>query len=439
VSLDLDKKIISLLSQDNNLFAKSLGDIDPSYLKGPYSKIYKLLTSQYSSKQTIPTLDLLEGLLFKYKDKIFDPGTNADEFLVSLRAETAVTETRDYEFLLDEIKKRRSKDIALEKLPQVADLIKKSNVEEAANLLVSIGNSMNTTVTSSHILKTSDADYADTLWQKYNATKKNPTEAWGYKTGFADLDAATHGLNKGELFLVCARPGCGKSMFLLSVATNMRRQGKKVLYVSIEMPTEQIWQRTAANWSGLEINKIAEGTLSEEEEALYRKSLDELKKGPGSFVVLDAPNVTVPTIASEIDKMVENTKPDVVFVDYLGIVRPTEKGLADNISQANIVEDLRAMARMRKIGVFSAVQLNRDKQKSKGTDRLARSDVIAQTADLILQIEEIEIEEEVSKLSDKLNVYVIKNRKGKDQFAFPTRKNFECAQFQDWVVTSWSE
>lgn len=438
----IDQKLIGILAQNGDLFGKSLQEIDVTFFSPNYGKIYKVLQVYYQKHKKTPTLDALEAKLFKEKDNLFSKDVNADEIILGIRKFSALTDREDYEFFIDEIKQRKAEIIVNQLVPKAVDLIKTHKHSDAADMLVTAGNSMRNALSTEKNKRTNNNDHADIILKTYEETKQRPDLAWGYKTGFERLDQATHGVGKGEMFLIAARPGNGKSMFLLSVATNMFNQGINVLYVSIEMATDQMWNRFAACYSGMEINKIKEANMSPEEEEQFKQAMEKVKQAPNRFEILDAPNITVPTIASEIEQMIDKHKPDVIFIDYLGIVKPTEKGLADNLAQASVVEELRGLARQKNIGMFTAVQLNRDpsksKNKTKGTERLARSDVISATIDVGLQIEEFDVEEELTNLSDRIKIIAIKNRKGPFPFAFDVKKDFARGRFLDWNLASWS-
>jgi replicative DNA helicase len=438
----IDQKFLALVSQDSALFGKSLKLVDATFFKGPYVHVFKMLNAYYTKHHRLPSLDHIEEQIIKHQDKILGGKVDAEKFALEFRTLASITDKQDHDFLLEEVRTRRGYDVIQETLPQVISLANEHKIEEAAEILVTAGNGMKTLLQNNRLERTSNHDYIDSLREDYFKAKQNPEVSWGFRTGFSPLDNSTYGLGRGEVFIIGARPGNGKSVFLLSAAINMWKAGKNVLYVSIEMPTKQMWDRAIACFTGIEINKIKEGKCSEEEEKIVLEAFDKIKAAPNRFEILDAPNVTVPTIASELDQMVDIHKPDVLFVDYLGIVRPTEKGLQDNLAQASVIEEIRSLARTRKIGIFSAVQLNRDpakgKGKTKGLERISRSDVIGHTVDFACVIEEFDVDEELTKLSDKVNIFVIKNRKGRAPFSFPVRKNFACAQFLDWEVGLWN-
>lgn len=417
-------------------------DIDSAYFVDHYSRIYKVLDSYFKRHKKLPSFDFFEESLYKNRAKIFPDlsSTDADAEIISFRAESTFVEITDLEFLIDELKQRYIFSIAQKEFPQVIEDLKKGYSKKGTEKLQEIVNTMNKATTKESIQHSTNHEYIDVAIEKYNETKSNPVKAWGIKLGFKVLDMATFGIKKGEMFIIGGRHGAGKSVFLLSAALNAFRAGKNVVYVSLEMPTEQMWDRVAAAWCGLPISEIIGGTLSQENEAIYQAQMHILKNSANRFEVIDAPHVTVPTIAAELDLIVSDYQPDLLVVDYLGIVKPTDTKLQDNLAQASVVEDMRALARHRKIALFTAVQMNRDpgkaKQKGKTTERVSRSDTIGATADVIMLIDEVDAEDIEAKLSDKTKIFLAKNRKG-PQPTFEVRKDFNCTRFLDWDPDVW--
>lgn len=428
---------------DDKKFVKHLKEIEENYFLDHYTKVFKMLKSYYLKFKKLPSFDFFEDALFKHREQIFpNYGLEAaNKEIASFRGESTFIEASDLEFLIDEMKKRYTWLVIEKELPSAIQNIKQGDLKGIGQLQAAV-NSMNKATVKEGIQHSNNHEYIDGILEKYNETKTSPLKAWGVKLGFHALDAATFGIAKGEMFIIAGRHGAGKSVFLLSAALNAFRNGKNVVYVSLEMPTEQMWYRVSAAWTGLPVNEIIEGTLSEEKERHYTEQMEILKNSANRFEVIDCPHVTVPTISSELDLIVSDYEPDLLVVDYLGIIRPTDSKLSDNLAQASVVEEMRALARLRKIALFTAVQLNRDpgksKLKTKGTERLSRSDTIGATADVVMQLDEVDVEEAATKLSDRTKIFMVKNRKGAS-ITFEVRRDFTCTRFLDWDPSIWNK
>ena len=85
------------------------------------------------------------------------------------------------------------------------------------------------------------------IMQRY----QNPQSFHGLETGFTRLDKLTNGLHGGELIVVAARPGCGKSALAMNIVENVAKQGKTVAVFSLEMSKDQLIERMLSSMSGV--------------------------------------------------------------------------------------------------------------------------------------------------------------------------------------------
>lgn len=227
----------------------------------------------------------------------------------------------------------------------------------------------------------------------------------------------------------------GKSVALLNVAVNAYKDGENVLIVSIEMPKKQYFERFLACYADLPIKEIQTARLTKEQKKTVKKLGTEIKNkwnhGQQYLLIADIPNVTANTVRAEVNQAISKCgfKPDLVVVDYLGIMKSIDKEQADWQEQTKAAEELRELGRTENLAMVSAVQLNRDGKKSTGTQRIARADGIGATCDVFIQIiEPNEKEEEenaaIIDLDDTLEIELVKNRKGEGGLSFQLYKNF---------------
>lgn len=436
MSFDLDRKMVALCIEYPDLLATSLKDIKPEFLQGSYGKIYRLLKGYYTKHKKVPSFDLFEQQLQKSKTKIFGSDPNADDTIIGLRTEGIITQKSDYEFIVQEIRKRESRDILRDAIPQAVRAIQEGqDIEQATTILHDAVSTIRSSLTEAKANTTNTHEYADIILENYEAAELDPATAWGIRTGFRKLDEATHGMKPGELFIIAARHGNGKSVWLLSAAVNAFKAGHNIVLASLEMPTTQMWLRFIACYTGLPINAITTGKLTTEQREKLLHAVTEIRLKPNRFTIIDAPHTTVDNIAGELSMITETYQPDLLAIDYLGIVRASDRRLKDHEAQAAVVEEVRLLARTQHIPVISAVQLNREPgkaKKTKGTERLSRSDTIGATSDVVLQIEEVDAEEAITRLSNRTKIFCVKNRKGPAPFEMEVCKEFACSRFSDW-------
>ena len=91
---------------------------------------------------------------------------------------------------------------------------------------------------------------------------KNKSDITGVPTGFYDLDKATSGLHAGEMIIIAARPGMGKTAFALNIATNAAFNiDKSIAIFNLEMPAEQLVNRMISAVGQIDSKKLQTGQL----------------------------------------------------------------------------------------------------------------------------------------------------------------------------------
>ena len=182
--------------------------------------------------------------------------------------------------------------------------------------------------------------------------------------GFTELDRYTYGgLPSADtcLFLVMAQPGQGKSQFMMNVAANWVLRNKKVLVISLEMSEEMYARRFDALFANLDPNKL-KNNIPEHKSRIKGVKLNIPKS---QLRIKEFPTGTLNTaMLRQFLKKLKTTKnfvPDIIFVDYLNIMRPNLSGANVSLYEkcARISEELRALSVELKIPIFSATQANR--------------------------------------------------------------------------------
>jgi len=241
--------------------------------------------------------------------------------------------------------------------------------------------------------------------ERYNTIESNPELARGILTGLTEFDRITNGLHKGELMIVAGATGTGKSVVMHNIGVNAylggndpsheldlaTKKGHNVLYFSLEMPKSTMERRVDSCMGRLIYNHIRDGVLSLEDKQRYFNVLKFQEAYKYNFHTVDMPKGAT---AREIElKYLElcDTKfvPDLVIIDYIGIMSPNEPGESDWLSLGKISADLHEFARMYNIPVITGSQVNRSKDsanQSYSTDRVARSDMVTNNANIIIQI-----------------------------------------------------
>ncbi len=209
----------------------------------------------------------------------------------------------------------------------------------------------------------------------------------GLDTGFKALNKLTFGFQKGELIILAARPGIGKSAFALNVATNAcELMDAHVAFFSLEMGIDQLLMRLYSSHSGLTLNKIRSGKLNETEMAsLYaaKTKLDRFN------LYLDEAGATdVEELVTVCRKLKRDGKLDLVIIDYLQLLTTRRRTMNRVDEVSKISRQLKMMSRELDVPVLALSQLSRliEQRENKRPilSDLRESGSIEQDADIVM-------------------------------------------------------
>jgi len=217
----------------------------------------------------------------------------------------------------------------------------------------------------------------------------------------------------GDLFVVMAPPGIGKTWNLISVGAHAIRKGFNVLHYSFELNEMYVGRRYDSTLSG-----IASQNLKYHKEDL----LHAIGSIPGNLIIKSFPpkGASVNMLRGHIEKCIlQEFKPDLIIVDYGDLVRHTGSHREIRHALENVYEDLRAMAGEFQLPVWTATQANRSslEQDIVGAENVAEAFTKIMVADFILSLSR--------KIDDKAagtgRYFVVKNRFGPDGLTFPAK------------------
>ena len=223
----------------------------------------------------------------------------------------------------------------------------------------------------------------------------------GISTGFADLDKKLGGLHPSDLLILAGRPSMGKTSLATNIAFNIARayrrgqrpdgsegavNGGVVGFFSLEMSSEQLAARILSEASEVPSEQIRRGDMTEAEFRRFVEAAKALETCP--LYIDDTPALPISQVAARCRRLKRTHGLDVVFVDYLQLLRGTGKG--DNRVQeiAEISMGLKALAKELSIPVVALSQLsrqveNRDDKRPQLSD-LRESGSIEQDADVVM-------------------------------------------------------
>ncbi len=208
----------------------------------------------------------------------------------------------------------------------------------------------------------------------------------GIPTGLRELDEATGGWRNTNLIILAARPSVGKSSLALNFAVNAAKRGKWINFYGLEMKNHDYFRILISGTTGLTRTAVRDGVLSDEELERINNNLGEIESLP--IIWNDYPGVTANHIRANTIRNKRAGRCDMVIVDYLQLLRPSDKKAIREQQIAEMTRTLKETALSEDIPILALSQLNRDVEKR--TDKepnlsdLRESGAIEQDADVVL-------------------------------------------------------
>lgn len=248
----------------------------------------------------------------------------------------------------------------------------------------------------------------------YKDQQANPGKYQGIPYGLYEIDEATGGLRKGELSLIWGRPGSGKSSVLHNIAYHNATKGKNSLLFSIEMPKEQLGRRLDSRHLGISATGIRKANLNTHEEQVYFKFEKQPIQLPGDIFVVDMPNgCSVAQMIPIIRRHRMQHSVDLVLIDYLNLMEPMKWSNSKVERTSDISRELKMLARLEEVPVFSPARANRESAKVEdediGSEHLSWGDALGYDADQLIYLKKPTM---VNQLQGEVEAIIVKARDG---------------------------
>lgn len=244
--------------------------------------------------------------------------------------------------------------------------------------------------------------------------RKNPKALAGLPTGFIELDKRTQGLHPGDLVIVAARPGMGKTTLAMNIAEHVAFvDNQPVAVFSMEMSGEQLALRVLSSFGRIELGKLKSGHLSD---ADYDKlvSADALiRKAP---LYIDETGALSPLeLRARARRLAAQHGLKLIVVDYIQLMQVpgTRENRTNEVSE--ITRSLKSLAKELRIPVIALSQLSRANEKENRKPKLSDlrdSGGIEQDADMVLFIYREDLSSEEQADRTKAEIIIGKQRSG---------------------------
>jgi hypothetical protein len=212
------------------------------------------------------------------------------------------------------------------------------------------------------------------------------TDRQRFKTGFATYDDKAGGIQPGEVVLIGANTGGGKTAFGLSLMTNMARMGTSVAMLQLELTTTQVNERLSANLADTDSELVRSGKLTDKQKkkiiAANDDFHDELRNARSRLTVFAPSSATI----QECEYVFKTFPYRVWFIDYINLLKweggGKERSGEDWTRLSDIVKEFKRLAKKYGIAIVLAVQVNVDKDSGDIEIRYAKA--MKEHADVVL-------------------------------------------------------
>jgi len=391
------ESLVQLIVEDRP-FADQIEEVlDTNFFELKYLRVFISKLFEYRKKYGVhPTMKILASVLRTDLDN-HNPGVQKQvrDYFTRIISSDVQDEGYIKDTSLDFCKKHKLK----EALMQSVDLIQNSSYDEVRTLIdnaLKLGTDNN----FGH-------DFKKDFEARYEIKARNPIT-----TGWDKIDSLTkNGLGMGELGVVIAPTGAGKSMALAHLGAHAIKAGKNVVHYTLELSEAVTGQRYDSCISAIPLSTL-----------FHRKDevLETISDLEGSLIIKEYPTKTASanTIRTHLQKLKKrNHKIDMIIVDYADLLKSTTNFREKRDELGSIYESLRAIAQENKCPIWTASQTNRTGLNAEVVTMESISEAFNKcfVADFICSISRT-IKD---KNANTARLFIAKNRNGPDGLVFP--------------------
>ncbi len=407
------EKVFQSMLTDIHWSAQMIEVMSPDYFDLKYlSFLCGKYFTYYQKYKTFPTLTILITIikedLGKSKDAVL-----RDQIIEYLHRMKTNPDIGDLQYVKDKSLEFCKRQAFRDALEQSVELIQTERYESVLNIMkeaVSVG-----------MPNSTGHNFFDDIEARFVQINRQVCP-----TGLDRIDSQDilrGGLGRGELGVVAANTGVGKSHFLVAMGCAAMRAGKNVIHYTFELSEHETGKRYDSHLCHIPSNEIIE----RKKEVIEKYNEMEL----GKLIIKEYPtgSASVLTLRNHIEKlMLKGFKPSLVTVDYADVMKSSKAYDSLRHELKLIYTELRNLAVDLQIPIWTASQANKDSSKSDvvGLENLGESYGKAQVADVVLSISRKPME----KSTGGGRIFVAKNRAGRDGLLFPISIDTARSKFQ---------
>ena len=351
---DLQTIILQTIIKNEDFCRKVIPHVKSEYFENEKKPVYDLILSFISKFNKVPNVTALE---VEFQSSVEVNRSDANDILACIKS-IDQGEPNDTDWLLNRTEewcKQRAVTIAIVKSISIIDGKDKKHSEGAIPDILSKALSISFDTNIGH-------DYLENVDQRYDfyhlKEDKSPFDIELLNT------ITKGGVSRKTLNIVLAGTGVGKSLAMCHFAADNLRQGKNVLYITLEMAEEKIAERIDANLLDVQIDQLE----NLPRDTFKTKVSKVREKTQGKLIIKEYPTATahVGHFRALLDelRMKKDFSPDSIYIDYLNICASSRmKGLGGSINSYSyikaIAEELRGLAVEFNVPIWSATQVTR--------------------------------------------------------------------------------
>lgn len=399
-------KVLANILSSTDFLQQTLDVLNPNFFETDAGKwIIEETISYFSEYKSLPTLEVFKIELDKEKDDVLKIAVKEQ-----LRTAFQRKNDDDLEYIKDSFLDFAKNQAIKSAIIKSVDLLQIGQYGEIKSLI-------------DGAMKAGQPRNIGHNWREDIGIRLSGTSRIVVPTGWDSIDQLIGGgLGAGELGVIAAPSGIGKSWALATIGANAAKAGKRVVYYTLELNENYVGLRYDTIFTGIE-----PGSIPQHPQLVH----DAVDSVTGDIIIKYYParSITVHTIRAHFDHLISNKlKPDLMLIDYADLMRSVDRVDARHQELGAIYEEIRGMSGELGIPCWTASQT----QRSSIQDEIIQADKIAEsyqkimTADLVISLSR--------KLEDKANhtgrAHVMKNRFGADGVTLPVFMNTSLGKIE---------
>jgi replicative DNA helicase len=384
-ALDIEEAVIGAMLLEKNAVNDAIEILQPeSFYKPAHQKIFATILELFANSESIDILSVSERLRKKGELQLVGgPG-----YIAQLTNRIASAAHIEYhariiseKFILRSLIEVSS-EVIKNSYDETKDVFNVLNEAEEGLFKIAEGN-----------LKKSYGKIGDLVQEAMEEIQKaseNSDGVSGVPSGFTDLDRLTSGWQKSDMIVLAARPGMGKTAFVLSMAKNTAVQfGQGVAIFSLEMSSVQLTKRLMAMETGISSEKLRKGFTSQDDWDLLHSRINALAEAP--LFIDDTPALSIFELRAKCRRLKMQHDIKLVIIDYLQLMNAGSKSGNREQEISTISRSIKEIAKEINVPIIALSQLSRSVETRGGDKRpmlsdLRESGAIEQDADMVLFI-----------------------------------------------------